>query len=264
MNCLIDILRRLLPPAFAIAFVHAVYFAYFRWLHAGLKYPDLFPIMFLAIFLSWKFIIRKPVTDLGIVFCDKQRFMNEFLRGVRYGALVTAISLACAVFAGQVHISLNMENLRRSGYGLFPAAAYLIFVPISAAYEELHYRGLYLGAFSGKWVPFLMVPLSSAVFAAVHLEVLHPPVYAGMLFLIGMLLALIRWRTGSLLVCIGFHSAWNYILVCLAPFFNETTERYLEFVPITCYILGLVLLWEVVFLARTGFVPSILATGQEP
>jgi len=163
-------------PLLAIASVHAVHWGYFHWLHPGLKFPDLFPIMLAAIFLAWRFLIRRPVAELGVDFADTKGALREFVRGARYGAVVTGVCLAAALASGQVRFGPDMDLLRKTLYGLLPALGYLIFVPLSAFYEELHYRGLYLSVFPGRRAALLMAPVSAAVFSYIHLGVPHPAV----------------------------------------------------------------------------------------
>lgn len=80
--------------------------------------------------------------------------------------------------------------------------------------EEALFRGFFFGALRRSMGPFLGAVLSSLAFAALHLSV---TAFAP-LFVLGLILAYLYERTGSLVPGIAFHAAFNagsYLLLIL-------------------------------------------------
>lgn len=76
--------------------------------------------------------------------------------------------------------------------------------------EEFLFRGFFFGALRNWRGPWLAAIVTGVVFGAIHglgtdVEFLPP------LMLLGVLLCLVRWRTGSLLPCIALHAINNSI-----------------------------------------------------
>lgn len=244
MNKLKNILKYNLV-IFAILLVQIIDYAYFEYLHKGLKYPDYFPIMFLSIFIAWKFIIKKSFQELfGVKINNRKEIKKQFFEGVKYGSVVVLLALIAGLLTFQIKYSLNTEYLKLMSYSIF---GYLIFIPISSLYEELHYRGLYLVPFQEKYFKYFIIIISSIIFSYVHLPLLdeYSPYYPINLFLIGMILSFLRMRKNNVIICTGFHAAWNFLLIALSPLFNQQSERYVEFAVVTTIILVLFLGYEI-------------------
>jgi len=234
----------------AVALIHLVDWAYFRFLHGGLKYPDYFVFMGLAIVLAWKGILRRPLADLGLDLRQLKPIAREFLAGALRGG---GLALACMI-AGLILGNLELGTASVEPWQLLAKmAGYLVFVPLSAALEELHYRGVYLSALKSPNLRIPLVVFSSAVFSIVHLGHLdsYPPTYPISLFLLGVLWCLMRIRRLNIAVCIGAHSGWNFLLASLAPFFGDNTERYVEFAVYTPVLVGLAVAIEMVLLRKS-------------
>jgi membrane protease YdiL (CAAX protease family) len=81
---------------------------------------------------------------------------------------------------------------------------------IAPVAEEFLFRGFFFGALRNWKGPWLAAALTGIVFGGIHagstnVEFLVP------LALLGFLLCLLRWRTGSLLPCMGVHAFNNSI-----------------------------------------------------
>jgi membrane protease YdiL (CAAX protease family) len=76
-------------------------------------------------------------------------------------------------------------------------------------FEEVLYRGRLLGVFANHLGRVGASAATSALFAASHLqpEAMLAPLATG------LLLAGVRFRTGSLRLCIGLHMGWNLGLI---------------------------------------------------
>ena len=237
----------------AILFVQSVDYLYFTSWHAGLKFPDYFPLMYAVIFLAWKYILRQPLSDLvGVRFNDWLLIKKNLCAGIKYGVIVVLMALSGCLLTSEVVYSLNTSFLINLGYLIW---GYLVFVPLAAFYEELHYRGLYLKAFQPKYLRTLLVVVSGAVFTFVHLERLdnYPVYYPVNIALLGGILTLYSLRKNNLVACTGFHIAWNLCLIALSPFFGDNSERYVEFGLATVVVLILVLGYEISLLIKNNF-----------
>lgn len=240
-----NILYKHLLPIIAILLVQGMDFAYFKYLHNGLKFPDYFPIMLLTIYIAWKYIIKKELKELvGMEVNDRKAIKINFISGLKYGLVVVALALLGGLLSSEARYLPNIEYLKNMAYMIL---GYLIFIPTSALYEELHYRGIYLMAFSQKYLEYVALIISSVIFSYVHLYFLedYSAYYPINIFLLGMILSLLRKRKNNLVICIGFHSAWNLFLIALSPLFNEYSERYVEFNAATTIVLTLVLAYEI-------------------
>lgn len=231
---------------FAVIIIHWVDIFYFQYLHKGLKFPDYFPIMFFTIFIVWKFLLKKNLYDLmGVNINDIHFIKKQFIYGFLYGSLIVFLSIVIGLFTFQIVFDINMKFLKNMMYFIF---GYLLFIPISALYEELHYRGVYIRCFRTKYIQYFLWIISSIIFSFVHLSFLenYPIYYHINIFLIGVILSLLSIRKNNLMVSVGFHVAWNFILIFFSPFFNENSEKYVEFNSVTTFILILVVIYEII------------------
>ena len=99
--------------------------------------------------------------------------------------------------------------------------SFLAIALIPAACEELVFRGTVLPAFLGLG-PTAAVALSSMLFSAIHLQASASgevsPYQLPFTFAVGIGLALLRLRTGSLVPAILAHATVNGITFVTAPF----------------------------------------------
>lgn len=87
---------------------------------------------------------------------------------------------------------------------LLAAAAVVVAAPIG---EEIFFRGFLFGSLRGRFGLWLSAAISGAVFAAVHILPLLMP----LMFVVGIGLALIYERRGSLVASMAAHAAFNTI-----------------------------------------------------
>lgn len=240
-----NIYRFIFLPFLAIIIIHEIDIFYFQYLHKGLKFPDYFPIMFFTIFIVWKFLLKKNLSDLiGWNIKDIYFIKKHFIDGFLYGSVVVFLSIFIWLLTFQIVFDINEKLLGNMMYLIF---GYLLFIPISALYEELHYRGVYIRYFHKKYVQYFLWVFSSIIFSFVHVSFLenYPIYYPINIFLIGIILSVLSIRKNNLMISVGFHVAWNFILIFFSPFFNENSERYVEFNSVTTFILILVIIYEI-------------------
>lgn len=115
-----------------------------------------------------------------------------------------------ASMAAQEHLSDPLVPLLDMLTGAVPITWFLVLlcvvVPIG---EEIFFRGFVYGGLRARWGTPLALLVSSAFFAAVHLQFVH----AFPIFLLGIVFAAIYHRTGSLVPAMVAHGLNNLIAV---------------------------------------------------
>jgi membrane protease YdiL (CAAX protease family) len=134
-------------------------------------------------------------------------------------ALLLVVIVAIAYFAFAVIYGAALSHPPKDqlqGLGSSPSglsiAAFALLVSISAPLaEEFFFRGFVFGALfqrTGFWPAAL---ISALLFGAVHLGGGTPVIYVPLLAALGLGLALLFWRTGSLVPGISLHSLNNSV-----------------------------------------------------
>ncbi|MCU0623882.1 MAG: CPBP family intramembrane metalloprotease, partial [Gemmatimonadaceae bacterium] len=138
------------------------------------------------------------------------------LRALRDGALSGAMPMAAALAVLLFVGAYAVAPIADAGHGTAALRALAVLVPAAAA-EEVLVRG-YAFTVLAEWRgAALATGVTSVAFAALHAA--NPGATPGSLVnvaLAGVLLALVRWRTGSLAAAIVAHLAWNTSLVVVA------------------------------------------------
>lgn len=169
--------------------------------------------------------IAKVITDLCLAFIPITLYLKIFkkagwplgLRDVRkasrlgFGAL-----LGCLFMVGLIGLILIFGGMEIEGIKTDYAASSLIYLVITSYTvsfaEEILFRGVLQGLFRDAYGRSAGIVVSSVFFFVVHganpgmFESIIAPVS---LLLAGLVLALIREKTGSLWIPIGFHWTWN-------------------------------------------------------
>ena len=231
----------------AIALVTFTHYAYYAWLHGGAKEFDFYPIN-----ADNAGARHHALPDLGIDWRARRLFIRQFGWGLLAGAAFAAIAASLALASGRVALAFDAQALGKL-VRLLPL--YVVFVPISALYEELHYRGVWIGAFMARPGAWVAIAASSAAFVLVHLTPVvgeYPVAYPVNLFLFGVLCCALRLLTGSLALPVGLHAAWNFTLIYLGPLFGEKSERYAEFSLLTSLLLAAAVGLAIARLVRRG------------
>lgn len=134
------------------------------------------------------------------------------VRGTWGGAWPMTLTLAALLAVG----AYGVERTEASALLATTGRALMVLVPAAAA-EEVLVRGFGFTVLA-EWVgDGAAIGVTSLCFAALHL--LNPGVGAAAVInvaLAGVLLALVRVRTGSLVAAIGAHLAWNALVVVVA------------------------------------------------
>jgi CAAX protease family protein len=142
------------------------------------------------------------------------------LRRTRLGAAVgwSALTvLAFFVLSGiwATLVDINQRDELPNDFGVHQSTVALVAVcvlvtVIAPIAEELLFRGYMFTALRTWRGPWVAAVLTGIAFGAVHVAS-APVVFLVPLAILGFLLCLLRWRTGSLLPCIGVHAFNNAI-----------------------------------------------------
>jgi membrane protease YdiL (CAAX protease family) len=148
----------------------------------GLPYREIFPIRL----FSW---LNIPAVLISLV--ALQFFMNEIT--VNVDKVLPPPGWFMELF----------NRLFESDFGIWGGIVRV--VVLAPVVEELIFRGVIFSGFQKNYSPFWAIFLSALLFALFHLN----PWQLGPTFLLGLLLGLVRLRTGSLLAAILTHALHN-------------------------------------------------------
>jgi uncharacterized protein len=123
------------------------------------------------------------------------------------GALVPLLAINFGMQYVARHV-LDSRAVENPAEGLSLPAAILVFCVFPAITEEIAFRGLVQYWLEVSLTPVKALMLGSAMFAGLHLSVAFP-----YLFAVGMVLALVRRRTGSLYPGILIHFLHNLVVI---------------------------------------------------
>ncbi len=184
-------------------------------------------LLIVGLVLAWRRLDLGGLGDLGL---RRARWLAELGTGLGAGLLGVGVALAVAGALGAVAPALRFAAMKTLGKAALGALA-AILVGVG---EETLFRGVLLRRLTRDAGVSVGVAVTTAIYAAVHAigrgehaatldawsgvertaALLAPlgaagtvPGIAG-LALLGLLLALVRLRTGSLWVPIGIHAAW--------------------------------------------------------
>ena len=99
----------------------------------------------------------------------------------------------------------------KTGFG--STATFILICLIPGITEEIAFRGLIQHWLQTVLRPWRAIVLASALFTAIHLSVLSAPY----IFLLGILLGWVKWKSNSLYPSILMHIAHNWICITIFP-----------------------------------------------
>ena len=99
------------------------------------------------------------------------------------------------------------------GSGLSSAAIFVLICLIPGITEEIAFRGLIQHWLQTALKPWRAILLASALFTALHLSVLSAPY----IFLLGLLLGWVKYKSGSLYPSMVMHIVHNWVVVSVFP-----------------------------------------------
>jgi len=173
-------------------------------------------LKFLAVLLPavllLKYLDKRPVAMLGLGFYKGN--LKELSNGMLIGLVVGSISIGIIALFGFASFTLNIIHFELILYFLF----ILIILIISAAFEEVFFRGYIFQALMEGTNLIVTLVIFSLLFGAAHLSNEGVTAYA-IIFTVcaGVFLGVLYYKTRSLWICIGVHYIWNFVV---APVFG--------------------------------------------
>ncbi len=160
--------------------------------------------LILAAVLVLRFFDRRPVAMLGLGFT--RGWLRELAAGLLAGVGITGFLVLVLIATGSVKLELAADPA--ASFSALPLLAWIFLV--AGTLEELLFRGYLMQALSEgsrRWIAGLV---TSLVFTWAHVD--NPDVtFVGVsnIFLAGVILAVLYFRTQRLWLPIGFHVSWN-------------------------------------------------------
>jgi uncharacterized protein len=160
-------------------------------------------VMILVPILTWKFIIKRSLTNMGLAPITKHT--KELLVGLLFGMVSMTIVFFVLVLSGSAEVKswkphFSMEQL-----------IYLVLYIMVGFAEEIFGRGYIMSALRQTRNLTIVIIISSVLFALLH------SLNSGIglipylnLTLVGVLFAFMYLRSGNIWMCIGYHITWNY------------------------------------------------------
>jgi len=167
-----------------------------------------------TILYTWAFariLDKKRLRDLGLKL--HRAWLGNFAKGAALAILILGVIFAFSLAVG----SIRVEGFSRAAPEGVSVVVYLLGALLAflsvGIYEELMFRGYILQRLNDRAGKTASILVSSVIFAVMH--GLNPGADAFGIFNtvgIGAILCVLYFRTGSLWMPIGFHTAWNFSL----------------------------------------------------
>lgn len=157
------------------------------------------------VLLRW--IDKRPITLLGIGFYKGA--LRELSIGMLMGFILIILSISILWLAGWASFSFNGFSTSLLLY-LFSVLVVLV---ISAAYEEILFRGyIFQSLIEGSNV-WITLGIYSLLFGAAHLSNEGITIFSiAVTVFAGVFVGIIYFKTRALWMCIGVHFIWNWTL----------------------------------------------------
>jgi hypothetical protein len=167
-----------------------------------------------TILYTWAFariVDRRRLRDLGLRL--HRGWLGNFAKGAVLAVLILGVIFTFSLAVG----SIRVEGFARAApegvsVAVYFVGALLAFLSVGV-YEELMFRGYVLQRLNDQASKAVAVIVSSIIFAVMHGFNPDADVFGIINTIgIGVILCVLYFRTGSLWMAIGFHTAWNFSL----------------------------------------------------
>lgn len=150
-----------------------------------------------------RFIERRPIASMGLV--PTRRTAAHYAAGLLCAALMFGLAFLVMYATGAVSASAG-------AFSPVMLALYLLAFLIQGASEEILVRGYFMTSLTNSTGAGSAVVCSALLFAAMHSGNAGVSFLAFLnVFLFGVLLGLIVFRTNSLYLAMALHGAWKFI-----------------------------------------------------
>jgi membrane protease YdiL (CAAX protease family) len=168
--------------------------------------------VFISSIVLLRWVDKRPIAILGIGFYKGA--LRELTIGILIGFALIIISVSILWLTGVASFSFNGFSLGLLRYLL----SALVILIISAAYEEILFRGYIFQSLiegSNFWIT---LGIYSLLFGAAHLSNEGITIVSiAVTIIAGVFLGVIYFKTRALWMCIGAHFIWNWTM---APLFG--------------------------------------------
>ncbi len=151
---------------------------------------------------------RRPMASVGLGLSWQN--LKEFLAGAALGLVIVIPGFLALSHNGAIHVTWNPVSLTPSSLGMLML---LVVGWLGVAFwEELYFRGYLLQTWASGVGVILAVLMTSVSFGMLHLTTYGlAPLAILDTSLMGVLLAILYWKTKSLWVPVGLHFANNFL-----------------------------------------------------
>ena len=184
----------------------------------GVMEPYLLPLVVASglytILYTWAFVRimdRRRLRDLGLQL--HRGWLGSFGKGAALAILILGIIFAFSLAVGSIRVQ-GFAHAAPEGVSVLAyfLGALLVFLMVGV-YEELMFRGYVLQRLNDRAGRVAAIAVSSVIFAVLHGFNPGADVFGIVNTIgIGVILCVLYFRTGSLWMSIGFHTAWNFSL----------------------------------------------------
>jgi membrane protease YdiL (CAAX protease family) len=161
----------------------------------------------ILVFSIYSWLVDGIKLKNSLLWSVKEKF-SYFIKGSALGSTMVLIMIALVLVTGAIHLS---PQTYWSSYLLPVILLYIISMLLTAASEELIFRGYILDNLLKKLNPHLAVMLTALPFGLLHLYFTGSFLYAIQATLFGIVAGYAYVWSRNLYFCIGMHFAWNCI-----------------------------------------------------
>ena len=159
-------------------------------------------IIILVVVIFCRFIEHRPISSMGLSL--NRRSLVQYALGILVGLSLFSLAFLILYATGAVTVT-------RAGFAPALIVAYLVAFLIQGAAEEVLLRGYFMVSATNQTPPLGAVLFSALVFSALHISNNGISLLGTFnIFLFGVLLGFIVFRTRSLYLAMALHGIWNF------------------------------------------------------
>ena len=159
----------------------------------------------IAFFLLCLYKKNRPVPE-NVLPSRKKRSFSYLGAGLLLGFMTNFFCILCAMLHGDIKLIFDFHL---SGIPLMLFALFSVFIQSST--EEIWTRGFLYDRVNVHYPLWLAIVVNGVAFGLLH--AMNPgitPLAMADLIFCGISYSLLRWYTGSIWICMGVHTMWNF------------------------------------------------------
>lgn len=192
-------------------------------------------VKILIVFLIIKFIRKKEEFSLKVKYKPN---IKEYLYALLFlGSHLLIFSNTIGLLMEKIEVSQWLVEAFDEIL-IDPIIAFVSLCVIAPVFEEIIYRGIILEQLSKRYSMGTSIIVSGLIFGLIHLN----PHQSVNTFFIGIILGFIYLKTNSLLLCIFWHFANNFLVFISLIYVSETVSDAAPGFSIVQFVFGIILL----------------------